>query len=66
MEEMDSGLLKEHTDELQQDLKEEGFGEDSMLVKQMVRLTRMTVRQHYEIRRLKEKLDCEDSPVNKI
>lgn len=56
-------LLNEHIEELKRDLKDEGFKENSMLVKQMIRLTRESIRQHYDIEELKEKITALEGRV---
>lgn len=49
-------LLNEHLEELKKDLANEGIEPNSALGKQILRLTRSTIRQHHEINQLEKRI----------
>ncbi|MCK8826370.1 hypothetical protein MWH25_01235 [Natroniella acetigena] len=64
-------LLSGHIEDVKRELKKEGIAEDSFLMKQMVRLSREVVQQHYAIKELGKKVaelekEAPEQPREKI
>ncbi len=57
-------MLERHITELKKDLKKEGFERNSVLSKQLERITRVSINNQYEIREIKEQLNCCNSSAD--